>query len=89
MDRLVPRRCSQGQEEVDPVVEMSRQPKSSKVLHHHGQQVLCGERAGEGRQAVDKRASNLSGAWTFCIGSLYSNDIQNGGWNTFALVDVS
>lgn len=43
---MVPMRCSQGQEEVDPVVEMSREPKSAKVLHHHGQQVLCGQRAG-------------------------------------------
>lgn len=39
---------------MDPVVEMSRQPESAKVLHHHGQQVLCGQRVGEGRQAVDK-----------------------------------
>lgn len=47
-----PRRHSQGQEEVDPVVEVSRQPDTAEVLHHHGKQVLCGV---EGRRGVNRR----------------------------------
>lgn len=39
---------------MDPVIEMSRQSSSEEVLHHHGQQVLCGERDGEGHRAVDR-----------------------------------
>lgn len=42
--RASPRRHSQGQEEVDPVVEVAGQPDTAEVLHHHGKQVLCGHR---------------------------------------------
>lgn len=42
--RASPRRHSQSQEEVDPVVEVARQPDTAEVLHHHGKQVLCGHR---------------------------------------------
>lgn len=46
---------------MDPVVEVTRQPDTAEVLHHHGEQVLRGDRAGEGRPGVDGRASVLSG----------------------------
>lgn len=46
---LFPRRHLQGQEEVDLVVEMSGQPDTAKVLHHHGQQVLWAQRCERGR----------------------------------------
>lgn len=44
------RRCLQGQEEVDPVVAVPRQPDATEVLHHRGQQVLPETEAGEGGQ---------------------------------------
>lgn len=51
-----PRRHSQGQEEVDLVVEMPGQPNTAKVLHHHGQQVLWAQRC-EGGCSGDGRGS--------------------------------
>lgn len=55
-----PRWHSQGQEEVDPVVEVSRQPDAAKVLHHHGKQVLCGHR---GQVRGKWGGSVLHGPW--------------------------
>lgn len=37
---------------MDPVVEVTREPNTAEVLHHHGEQVLCGDRAGRGGQGV-------------------------------------
>lgn len=55
-----PRRHSQGQEEVDLVVEMSGQPDTAKVLHHHGQQVLWAQRC-EGGRSGECRGSRALG----------------------------
>ncbi|KAK2092842.1 hypothetical protein P7K49_029371 [Saguinus oedipus] len=50
------RRCSQGQEEVDSVVEMPRQPDVAEV-HHHGQQVVPDTKASvEAREEQRERA---------------------------------
>lgn len=41
------RQHSQGQEEVDPVVEVTREPNTAEVLHHHGEQDFSLETASE------------------------------------------
>lgn len=46
---------------MDPVVEVTRQPHTAEVLHHHGQQVLRETESRGGQPGLDGRESILNG----------------------------